>query len=115
MLVSDVDSLFNSISIPNSPRNKLDEAYLLDVAIANLLIQYHTTRTLRNVVNNSRLAMVDLVCHTLLLSTVVLDVYDIADFVVLHEGRQADHALLAVLAGESVVVVSMLCRRWVWR
>ena len=115
MLVSDVDSLFTFISISMPPRTLRIESYLLNVSIANLLIQYHTTGALRDVVHDSRLAVVDLVCHTLLLSTVVLDVYDIADFVVLHEGRQADHALLAVLAGESVVVVSMLCLRWVWR
>ena len=108
MLVSDVDSLFNLISaslLP--PKTHSIEAYLLDVPIANLLIQYHTTRTLGDIVHHSRLAVVDLVCHALLLSTVVLDVYDVADFVVLHEGGQADHALLTVLAGESVVVVSM--------
>lgn len=115
MLVSDVDSLFTFISISIPPHTLDIDSYLLDVPVANLLVQYHTTRTLRDVVHHSRLAVVDLVCHTLLLSTVVLDVYDIADFVVLHEGRQADHALLAVLAGESVVVVSILWLRWVWR
>ena len=115
MLVSDVDSLFKLISISTTPHTFSVESYLLNVPIANLLIQYHTTRTLRDVVHHSRLAVVDLVCHTLLLSTVVLDVYDVADFVVLHVRREADHALLAVLAGESVVVVSMLCLRWVWR
>lgn len=108
MLVSDVDSLLTFISISIPPHTLGIESYLLDVSIANLLIQYHTTGALRDVIHHSRLAVVDLVCHTLLLSTVVLDVYDVANFVVLHEGRQADHALLAVLAGESVAVVSIL-------
>lgn len=51
--------------------------------------------------------MVDLVSHTLLLSTVVLDIHDVADFVVFHERGQADHALLTEFACEPVPSVSL--------
>ena len=106
--------LQSAFSNPISQTQSAFKAYLLDVPIANLLIQYHTTRTLCDIVHHSRLAVVDFVRHTLLLSAVVLDVYDVADFVVFHEGGEPDHALLAVLARESVAVVSTLWLRWVW-
>ena len=87
MFKSDVDSLFDlcqPFSLQTTTDLILMQTYLLNVSIANLLVQNHAHRTLGHIVHHTRLAMVDLVHHTLLLGAIILDVHDVANFVAFH-------------------------------
>ena len=75
---------------------------LLNVSVADLLVENDADGGFRDVVDDAGLAVVDLVGHAFLLRAVVLDVDDVSDAVGFHVCRQGDHAFLAEGAGESV-------------
>lgn len=124
-----VDELFTRAGVVDVFETDVDA--LLKVAVADLLVDDDADCGFGDVVDNAGLAVVDLVGHTLLLSAVVLDVHDVADSVCLpvvvlsvcmsrleaerlevglHEGAEAHHTLLAEVAREPVVVVSLFAR-----
>lgn len=66
---------------------------LLQVSVADLLVDDDSDGGLGHVVDDSGLAVVDLVWHTLLHGTVGFDVDDISDSVRFHVRAQVDHTL----------------------
>ena len=103
---------------------------LLQISVADLLVDDDADGGFGHVVDDSGLAVVDFVCHALLLCAVVLDVYDVADSVCfpvgggvrvvivggglgswlrgLHKGTELDHTLLSEVAREPIVDVSFV-------
>jgi len=75
---------------------------LLEVAVANHLVDDNTDSGLGDVVDNTSLSVVDLMGHTLLDGTVTLDIDDITDAELSKVGGHADHALLPELARERI-------------
>lgn len=75
---------------------------LLEVAVADDLVDDDTDRRRGDVVDDAGAAVVVLVRHTLLLRGVGDNVDNVADAVDLEEGRQGDHALLLKVALEHV-------------
>lgn len=67
---------------------------LLDVTVLHLLVDDDTDSGLGDVVDDTSLSVVDLVWHTLLDSSVGLDVDDVSDLVLPQVGGQLDHTLL---------------------
>jgi len=75
---------------------------LLEVAVANTLVNDYTDGGFCYVVNDTCTAVVELVGHTLLDSTVDFYINDIANLVCLEVSRKPDRSLVAELAGEHV-------------
>lgn len=75
---------------------------LLEVSVANDLLDNDTNGGLGNVVDNTGLTVVELVRHTLLDRTVGLDVNDITNLVNLQVGRKRDGTMLLEVTRESV-------------
>ena len=69
---------------------------LLDVAVANYLVDDNTNGVGSDVVNDAGTAVVEFVRHALLLSSVGLDVDDVSDTVVDKECGQLDRAMFCV-------------------
>jgi hypothetical protein len=80
----------------------LDVDALLDVATPDLLVDDDTDGGLGDVVDDTSLAVVDLVGHTLLDSTVHLDVHDVANVVLAKVGVEGDETLLAEVPAEGI-------------
>lgn len=86
---------------------------LLDVPIADFLVEDDADGGLGDVVDDAGFAVVDFVRHAFLHGAVVLDVHDVADFVGFHVGREGDHAFFAEGAGEAGVVLAFIpLRDW---
>lgn len=79
-----------------------DTDTLLDLTVTNGLVDNDTEGTLGDVEDDTSLAMVELVGHTLLDGTVGLDVNEVTDLVGLHVGGELDHAMLAEVTGEEM-------------
>lgn len=75
---------------------------LLNVAVANRLVDDDAEGTLRDVEDDTGLAVVELVGHALLDGTVGLDVDEVPDLVGGHVGGELDHAMIAEAAGEEM-------------
>lgn len=73
-----------------------------DNASTHPLVHDHSQGMCRHVEHTAGLAVIDFVRHTLLHSTISLDVHDIADLIRLHVRRQGDGSMLAELAREQV-------------
>jgi hypothetical protein len=107
---------------------------LLDVAVADLLVEDNTDGGLGDVVDDTSLSVVDLVGHTLLdgtctcvsllcllqisiisgFRTVGDDIDDITDLVLLEVGRERDHSLLLEIPGEAVRPLAVMSHFDVW-
>jgi len=75
---------------------------LLDVAVLDFLVDDDTDGRLGDVVDNTGLSVVNLVWHTLLDSTVCLDINDVSNFVLTQVCAQFDHTLLLEVSGEGI-------------
>jgi len=75
---------------------------LLDVSVADELVEDDSEGGLGDVVDNTGLTVVDLVGHTLLNSTIGLDVDNIANMELCKVGGHADHTLLLEAPGEGI-------------
>jgi hypothetical protein len=80
----------------------LDVDALLDVASPDLLVDDDTDSGLGHVVNDTGLSVVDLEGHTVLLSSVDLDVHNVTHTVSSHVGAHRDHTLAAELPAVGV-------------
>jgi len=75
---------------------------LLDVSVADFLVDDDADGGAGHVVDDAGLAVVDFVWHTLLDCAVGFDVDDITDSICFHVRAESDHALLAMLAAERI-------------
>lgn len=75
---------------------------LLDVPVADLLVDNDADGGLGDVVDDAGLAMVDLVWHTLLLGAVASDIDDVSNLVLLQVSRQRNHARILEATGEGI-------------
>lgn len=79
-----------------------DANTLLNVTGTNRLVNDDAEGTLRDVEDNTSLAMVELVGHTLLDGTIGLDIDQITDLVGLHVGGKLDHPMITEGTGEEM-------------
>jgi len=100
VLLDSADELFSRSGQGDVLDSQVDS--LLDVPVLDLLVDDDTDSTFRNVVDDASLSVVNLVWHTLLNSTVRLDINDVSDFVLAQVGGQLDHTLLPELSGERI-------------
>jgi len=75
---------------------------LLQVAVADTLVDDDTEGGLGDVVDNTGLSVVDFVWHTLLDGSVCLDIDNITDAVLCQVNRHGNHALLAEVTREGI-------------
>jgi len=75
---------------------------LLDVSVLDLLVDDDADGGGSDIVDDSSLAVVRLVRHSLLNSTIRLDVDNISNFVLTQVGRQLDHTLLLEIPAEGI-------------
>merc|ERR1712072_957998 len=79
---------------------------LLNNTVTNTLVYSDTNGVGSDIVDNTSLAMVELVGHALLYSTVALNIDDVADLVALKIGRKMLGTIVAELASEQVARTS---------
>jgi len=89
VLLDSSDELLSRSGQGNVLDSEVDS--LLDVSVLDLLVDNDTDSTLRDVVDDASLSVVNLVGHSLLDSSVGLDINDVSDFVLAQIRRQFNH------------------------
>jgi len=94
------DEFFTALGVMDVFGTDVDS--LLEISVADLLVDDDTDGALGDVVDDTGLAVIDLVWHTLLLSTVHSNVDNISNLVLLKEGREGDHTRSLEPSGEGI-------------
>jgi len=104
VLLDTVKELLTALGVLDVLNTDVDA--LLQVTVANALVDNDTNSRLGDVVHNTGTTVVELVGKTLLDSSVGLDVNDITDLVGLEVGGKRDRTMFAELAREHVAGAS---------
>lgn len=108
VLLDSVQEFLTALRVLDVLNTEVDT--LLEVSVTNNLVDDDTNRGLGNVIDDTSSTLVPLVWHTLLDSTVTLDIDNVADLIGLHVGGQWNDTILSEVPLEHVTSTRSVSR-----